>query len=354
MTTIEPVTRFPDLSAAAFAHPADRAAMAALRSIPMLETLIKKLTEFGYEKHYRQLFLGQSVRLGDDQLPRVWALHRQSAYVLDVEPLPRLYLTQRAEGNAMTFGTNEPVIMVSSGLVAYGDDEMRAVLAHELGHVLADHVGLLTTMGILRSILKGALRGQPLVALPLLASYHALLEWSRMAELTSDRAAAIATGDPMTVCRSLMRVAGGPVEGLNLDAFIRQATEYHEERDPFARFKRFGSEITATHPFPVRRVRELVDWVSSGDYDRIRAGDYVHRGAEPPPSEEFNVAVGHYRQRWSGLLDRAGTGVQDVFNRVSSWLGGTGGSGAGSGEGNAGTTGDGDAGSDGFEGAEPV
>jgi len=323
MTTIEPVTRFPDLSAQAFAHPADRAAMAALHSIPMLDALVKKLTEFGYEKHFRQLFLGRAVRLGDDQLPRVWALHRQSAYVLDVEPVPHLYITQQPVGNAMTFGTNDPVIMVNSGLVAYGDDEMRAVLAHEMGHVLADHVGLLTTMGILGSILRGMLRGQPLVALPVRAAYYALLEWSRMAELTSDRASAIATGDPMTVCRSLMRMAAGPVEGLNLDAFIRQSTEYHEERDPLARFRRFSSEITATHPFPVRRVRELVDWVASGNYDRIRSGDYVRRGAEPPVNEEFNTAVNHYRQRWSSVLERAGSGVQEVFSRVSGWLGGS-------------------------------
>ena len=269
--------------------------------------------------------------------------------MLDVEPAPHLYIAQHPFGNAMTFGTSEPVIMVNSGLVAYGDDEMRAVLAHEMGHVLADHVGLLTTMQILGSVLTGMLKGQPLVALPVRAAYYALLEWSRMAELTSDRASAIATGDPMTVCRSLMRVAAGPVEGLNLDAFIRQATEYHEERDPLARFRRFSSEITASHPFPVRRVRELVEWVASGDYDRIRAGDYVHRGNEPPANEEFNTAVAHYRRRWSGVLDRASSGVQDVFSRVSSWLGGS----PGGGQSDAGDAGDGIDG-DAFEDAEEV
>ncbi len=345
MTTIEPAVRFPDLSPQAFAHPADRAAMAALHSIPMLDTVVKKLTEFGYEKQFRQLFLGQSVRLGGDQMPAVWALHRQCAYVLDVEPCPDLYITQMPIGNASTFGTSAPVVLVSSGLIAYGDDETRAVLAHEMGHVLADHVGLLTTMQLVRYVLRGVLAGQPLVGLPLRGIYHALKEWSRMAELTADRASTIVTGDPLVTCRALMRMAGGPVAGLNVDAFIRQATEYHEERDPIARLKRFGSEIAADHPFPVRRVRELIGWVSSGEFDRIRSGDYLRRGQEPPASEEFDAALAHYRQRWSNVIERAGSGVQEVFTRVSSWLGG-------SSEPRASEGGEG-FGSD-FDGAEPV
>ena len=72
-----------------------------------------------------------------------------------------------------------------------------------------------------------------------MALYYALLEWSRAAELTADRASALGTGDPLLTCRTLMRMAGGPVPGLNLDAFITQATEYEGEGDPFARYSRF-------------------------------------------------------------------------------------------------------------------
>ena len=51
-----------------------------------------------------------------------------------------------------------------------------------------------------------------------------------------------------------------------------------EEEDLFARRSRFWSEMRRTHPPAVRRVEELVTWVESGDYDRIRSGSYV-RGA---------------------------------------------------------------------------
>ena len=103
-----------------------------------------------------------------------------------------------------------------------------------MGHVLADHVGLTTTLQLVQMILGGAIRAVPLAGVPLVALYLALLEWSRAAELTSDRASAIVTGEPLVVCQTLMRMAGGPVADLNLDAFLRQATEYAEEKDPFA------------------------------------------------------------------------------------------------------------------------
>ncbi len=335
MATIEPALKYPEISAQGFAHPADRAATAALHSLPGLDLLVKKISEFALEKRLRQLYLGNAVLLGEDQVPRAWAMQRQCANALDVARVPKLYATQDPQGNAMTFGTHEAVTVVRSGLVAsYSDDELRAVLAHEMGHVLADHVGLNTTFQIVRLIVRRVLRVQPLAGIPLMGLYYALLEWSRCAELTSDRAAALVVADPLVPCRTLMRMAGGPIEDMNLDAFIRQATEYEGEDDPFARWSRFFAEIGTTHPFPVRRVREIITWVASGDYDRIRSGQYLRRGQEPPMNEEFNEAYRHYRRRFSGIVERAGSGVQTVFNRVSSWL-------DGSPPGDAGETGDG-------------
>jgi Zn-dependent protease with chaperone function len=321
MTSIEPAFTYPGISAQGFAHPADRAATAALRSVPMLDTVMKKISEHALEKRLRQHYLGNAVRLGEDQVPSAWALHRQAANVLDVAQVPTLYATSRPDGNAMTFGTHEPVTVVASGLVAsYEEEELRAVLGHEMGHVLADHVGLNTTFLVVSMVMSRAFRVNPLASIPIAGLYYALREWSRCAELTSDRAACLVVGDPLVPCRTLMRIAGGPIKGMNLDAFIRQANEYEAEEDPLARWSRFFGEIGASHPFPVRRVKEIVNWVASGEYDRIRSGQYLRRGQEPPPSEEFDRAYRHYRHRYSDIVERAGSGVQTVFDRVSSWL----------------------------------
>jgi Zn-dependent protease with chaperone function len=324
--TIELTVQYPGISAQGFAHPADRAATAALRTVPGLDRVVKLLTEHGYERRLRQLLLGNGVRLGDDQLPAVWALQRGCAHVLDVERCPRLYVTQEPVGSGMTIGANDPVTLISSGLASsYAHDELAAVLAHEMGHVLAEHVGLTTAFQLVQMILRGVIRSVPLAGVPLMALYLALLEWSRAAELTADRASAIATGEPLVLCRTLMRIAGGPVQDLNLDAFIRQATEYEAEPDVFARYSRFFAEITTTHPFPVRRVKELISWVSAGELDRIRSGSYLRRGQEPPPSAEFDAAFTHYRARFAAIISRASDGITSVFDRISTWLSGEGG-----------------------------
>jgi hypothetical protein len=56
------------ISSKAYEHPADRAATAALKAIPRLDPVVRKIIEFGYERALRRGVLGSAVRLGDDQL----------------------------------------------------------------------------------------------------------------------------------------------------------------------------------------------------------------------------------------------------------------------------------------------
>ncbi len=315
--------KYEGISAQGFSHPADRAAAAAIRSVPMLDTVVKRLTEWTYERRLKQILLGQAVRIDEGQLPDVYLLHKKCAETLDIEKIPALYVTQFPIGNAMTVGAKEPTTLVMSGLVVgYEENELHSVLGHEMVHVLAEHVSLNTALELIRMILSGLMRGQPFARLPISAIYYVLLEWSRAAELTADRAAALAVNDPLVVCKTLMRIAGGPIKDMNLEAFIRQATEYDEEEDLMKRWSRSGQEIGSTHPFPVRRVKELVNWVASGDFDRIRSGSYVRRGHEPAPSNEFNSAFQHYKTRFSSVVDRAGTGIQTVIEKITGWLDG--------------------------------
>ena len=117
-----------------------------------------------------------------------------------------------------------------------------------------------------------------------------------------------------------MRLAGGAVPGMSLESFLKQAADYHDEDDLFSRHTRFWAELNLTHPIAVRRVKELTEWVQSGDYDRIRGGNYPRRGHEPPPSAEFNAAVAHYGERFSTFLDRTAGNVQDLGKQLGGWL----------------------------------
>src|SRR3712207_1190827 len=207
------------ISPRAYQHPADRAATAALGKVPYLDDVVRKLVQLGYERALRAASLGASVRLGQQQLPHIWVLHRQVFNTLDMDDAPELYLTQFPLANAYTFGSGKPVVVLNSELVRILDDDgRRVVLAHEAAHVHSDHVLYQTALLILLQIGTGA-RLPLLAGLPLLAIRMALLEWFRAAELSCDRAAALVTRDPQEVCRALMTItAGEAAEQLSLDA----------------------------------------------------------------------------------------------------------------------------------------
>jgi Zn-dependent protease with chaperone function len=308
------------ISPRAYQHPADRAATAALQKVPYLDDVVRRLIALGYERALRAAALGASVRLGQEQLPHIWVLHRQCFNALDIEKVPDLYLTQFPMANAATIGIDKPVVVLNSELVRILDEDCRrAVLAHEAAHVHSGHVLYQTALLILLRLGNSA-RLPLLAGLPLVAIQLALLEWFRGAELSCDRAAALTTRDPLTVCRTLMVIsAGEAAEDLNLDAFIAQAMDY-EEGKGLEKLTRLLQDMQLTHPMPVRRVRQLLNWVREGDYDRIVGGEYLRRGQDPPLREEADAAQEHYARRVSDAFQQAGSSMNEVGQQLGDWL----------------------------------
>jgi Zn-dependent protease with chaperone function len=305
------------ISPKAYEHPADRAATAALKAVPHLDTVVRKIIEFGYERALRRGVLGSSVRLGEDQLSDVWHAHARAYATLDMEPVPDLYLTQFPIANALTVGAGRPLVVVNSELVQLLDAErLRGVFAHEAGHVLSDHVLYRTALVILLRI--SSLPGVPLPLAPLKA---ALMEWFRAAELSCDRAAALVVRDPLAVCRTLMVIAAGAeAANLDLDVFMKQGQEYREKASPFDRFSRLLIDLDLTHPMSVQRVHELMAWVRSGDYDRISDGEYVTRDEPSRPREEAGDAVAHYAERFRDTFKDLGDSIDQAGKQLSDWL----------------------------------
>ena len=320
VTTPAEAYRLTDISPKAYEHPADRAATAALGSIPMLDVVVRKLIDFGYERAVRQVYLGASVRLGTDQLPDIWTRYTHVLGVLDMPTEYALYLTQYPMANAMTIGSSSPIIVLNSETVSLlDDDQLEGVIAHEVGHILSDHVLYRTALVILLAL---GSRGLPMGAgLPLMAVKYALLEWSRASELTCDRAAAIVTRDPRMICSMLMTMSAGARAGeLNLEAFMRQAMEYTEKGAGLDRLHRMLTDLHVDHALPVKRVHELLTWVRDGEYDRIVSGEYVRRGQERPARDEAADATAHYSERFKDLFKEAGEHVGSAGQQLSEWL----------------------------------
>jgi Zn-dependent protease with chaperone function len=291
----------------------------------MLDTVVRKLVEFRYERALRQFYLGNSIKVSERQLPDLWAAHRGVCRVLDTPDSYDLYVSSAVTGGARTIGSQHPIIVFDASLLErLGPGEQRAVLAHEVGHILSDHVMYMTAL----DILMRAGGGLPLIGLPLRAVQAVLLEWVRAAELSCDRAATLAVRDPQIVCRTLMVLAAGlPADRLNLDAFMAQAMEYESWDDAHDRVRRFFNEIGATRPNAVRRVSEVMKWVQSGEYDRIIRGEYRRRGDNRDSREEAGEAMQFYAERFRTLFREIGDNVTtlgsqigDASQQVADWL----------------------------------
>jgi Zn-dependent protease with chaperone function len=321
--------RLKDISPKAYEHPADRAATAALQQIPMMDTVVRKLIEFG-EGSVRQQLMAGAVRLGPEQLPEVWASHRAALSRLDIEEIPDLYMWQMPFTNAMAIGSKRPIVVLNSGTVNLMDEhELRTVLGHEAGHILSDHTLYRTALFILLQLGTAPLARLPFFAgLPLLAIRLALLEWFRAAELSCDRAATLVNRSPMTTCQTLMVMSSGAASRkLSLDAFVKQANEYVEWEPGWDKLMRFGRELTLTHPYPVRRVSELMKWVRSGDYDRIIGGEFVKRGTNADARQEAGDAAEYYADKFRAIFKEGSEGVGKVgdkageaADKLSDWL----------------------------------
>lgn len=302
-----------DIAPRSWEHPADKAALAALRKLPVFDEVLRRLFGFFGEKPIRLAFQANAVKVGPNQFPEIYALYQDVLKTLDVEKEYDLFVSQTPIVNAGAYGMNKPFIILNSGmLIILNEEELKYILAHEVGHILSDHV-LYRTMTVL--LIQLASMGFPIVGIAARAVLVALLEWQRKAEFSCDRAGLLAVQDPNVVMSGLMKLAGGSEMKyeMNLDAFIQQAEEYRESGDVADQVFKVLNLLGATHPFPVLRVSELRSWVESGAYDRILRGEYARRG-EPDPAyqEDLREAAQAYAEGARDFMDQ----VQSAAKRM--------------------------------------
>ena len=312
------------ISPRAWEHPADRAALQALRRIPVFDQVIRKVFGLFGEKPVRLAFQANALRVNERQFPRVERIYGEVRRTLDAPERYDLFITQTPMVNAGAYGMEKPFILLNSGAVSLLDDEELAFLiAHELGHIMSGHA-LYRTMTAL--LLELAQRGYPLVGLAARTVLLALLEWYRKSELSSDRAALLAVQDPQVVYRTFLKLAGGGnTAETDLDEFLRQAEEYRESEDVADSVFKVLNLMAATHPFHVLRVSEVRAWVESGEYERILGGQYPRRGGdEPGYFEDLTAAADTYSRKAedffeevAGAARRMGGNVFEAFTAAA-------------------------------------
>lgn len=192
--------------------------------------------------------LGHTVRVTERQFPKLHALNVQCAQTLGI-PTPALYIGQNPHLNAGTYGTNDDAfILVNSSLIDhFSDEEILDVLGHECGHIQNNHVVYLTTLHFLTNVVNA------FVGWFTYPATLALRAWSRRAEITCDRAGLLVVKDVNVSMKGLIKLALGSkklYEQLDLEAYLEQ---FDEGQKGVGRL----SELFASHPYVPKRVHAL-------------------------------------------------------------------------------------------------
>jgi Zn-dependent protease with chaperone function len=304
------------IGAESWEHPADRAALAALRRMPLFDDVLRKVFGLFGEKPIRLAFQANAVRVSEKQFPAIHARYVDVLATMDAAEHYPLFISQTPIVNAGAYGMNHPFIVLNSGAIRLLDDEeLDFLLGHELGHIMSGHVLYRTMLVIL---LQLANIGYPIVGLAARAVLVGLLEWYRKSELSSDRAGLLACQDPQVALATSMKLAGGGrADETDLNEFLAQADEYRETGDVADSVFKVLNLLGTTHPFHTLRAAELRDWVESGAYDRILRGEYQQRGAPRAPYlDDLRAAGQSYGEDAREFFNQVAEGARDAADKV--------------------------------------
>lgn len=247
-----------------FIHPEDRDALEKLKAVPLLDSAVKKYMQVFTEDMMHGINMASKIKLGPSQLPELYAILRETCETLQI-PEPELFLEMDPIPNAYTYGDTKPFVVVNSGIIdLLSKEELKAVIAHECGHILCRHVLYHSLASLLVSAGSGvgSIFGLGLISEPL---QWALMYWVRRSEFSADRVAAYVTNDADVVARTMMRLAGGGTritERVDMEQFVRQAADYQKFMKDSDKSKLLQNWMIkdASHPYPAVRAAEVRKW----------------------------------------------------------------------------------------------
>lgn len=191
-------------------------------------------------------------------------------------PMPKVYVIRNAQPNAFATGRNpqNAAVAASTGLLeALTDEEVAAVMAHELAHVqnrdtltmtiTATLAGAISMLGNFAFFFGGNRNNNPLgfigvLVAMLVAPFAAMLVQmtiSRTREYAADRRGAEICGNPLWLASALKKIAMGAGRVVNEDAERNPATAHMFIINPL-NGQRMDS-LFSTHPATENRIAAL-------------------------------------------------------------------------------------------------
>lgn len=257
-------------------HPDDASALKTLMSIPALPKLMEKVFQLGYDEISWSENVTTNLRLSEAQMPEIYNRLPPICERLGI-PVPELYLQMTPIVNAWTSGHSKVYIVLTLGLIKrIKGEELDAVLAHECGHILCQHVLYQTLANAIFTF--GDLLADTYVGIigttAMKPIRQALIAWSRASELSADRVACLFTS-ASTLARVLARLDMMPryiVDNIDIEAWAQQGKDYEalKEGTAWNKIVRWMANSDADHPYSPVRVYEAMLWEKTDNCKQMR------------------------------------------------------------------------------------
>ncbi len=250
-------------------------------SWPLLILIIGGLavSQYLFSDNLVMLTTGSHI-LNPQQAPKLHSMVERLAQMADI-PVPKLALMSTRMPNAFTTGRNpkRAIITVTQGLVdQLPDEELEAVLAHEMTHIKNHDVAVITLASFFAMIAsfivqqffffgfmaeedRGRRGGQAIILVWIASlvvwaiSYVLIRTLSRYREFAADRGAAILTGHPGNLASALRRINANM--GRTSQKDLRKAENFNAFFIFPAVRKNSMMEVFATHPTLQHRIERL-------------------------------------------------------------------------------------------------
>lgn len=246
------------------------------------DSLIRMLSEpkFAYsvvsvlkeQKPYnaRKELLTRGLKLTPAMAPLVYTVVNRCREALQLEPQVEVYVYQDSIFNAACYPPvkDKVLLMLTSSLLEkFTEDELAFVVGHEIGHYLFEH-----TRYPVQFIL-GHANASPLDAMRMYA-------WVRNAEVTADRVGMLCCQNFKAAASSFFKLSSGVTGSrlnFELDEFVQQLRDLEAEMT-----KDDDPEVWySTHPFSPMRIKALDIYVKGQGYK-----DVVGQESDSAPTAE--------------------------------------------------------------------
>ncbi|OQA17240.1 MAG: hypothetical protein BWY64_02181 [bacterium ADurb.Bin363] len=274
---------FSNISHLAFQHPADRIALESIKKVPVLPAVMKKLSEFFSEKAFLITSLSDNIKISPKQAPKLYNMFREAADILAIKELPTLYADSAYQINAFAFGMHEYTVTVYSGLLdLMTEDELMFIIGHELSHIKCEHMlykSMATILAEWATVLMSNFVSAAISQIAVTGLMLSLLTWSRKAELSCDRGGLLVVQNSDVAASALAKLGGGSTKYLseiNMEELLEQASHYEDMDEKLLwRAMKLLQTVGMTHPYPIVRAKEIIEWSKSEQYKDILSGTYL-------------------------------------------------------------------------------